>query len=91
MTFCNIYVIFKSSIRVSCFTLSAGTFHLLFLISEDSATTEYFMNHIKKGGHLKSTLCLKYQTYIYIYIYIYLYIYIYNIYIYIYILKHIHT
>ena len=49
-----LYAIFSSSVRDCCFTSSAGTFHPLFLISEDFATTEYFINHIKNGGLLKS-------------------------------------
>ena len=71
-----IYVIFSSSVRDCCFTSSAGTFHPLFLISEDFATTEYFINHIKRVDFWNLYVCLKYQTYICVYIYIYMYIYI---------------
>ena len=58
-----LYVICSSSVRDFCFTSSARTFHPLFLIPEDFATTKYFINHIKKGGHLKD-ICI--YTYIYI-------------------------
>ena len=68
-------VIFSSSVTDCCFTSSAGTFHPLFLISEDFATTEYFINHIKRVDFWNLYVCLKYQTYICVYIYIYVYIY----------------
>ena len=54
-----LYVILSSSFR--------GTFHPLFLTSEDFATTEYFINHIKKGGLLKSIYMFKVSN-IYMYI-----------------------
>ena len=74
-----LYVIFSSSLRDCCFTSAAGTFNLLFLMSEDFATTEYFINHIKKGALLKSIYMFKVPN-IYIYIYNIYIIYIYNIY-----------
>ena len=46
--------------------------HIIFLISEDFATTEYFINHTKKGGLLKP-ICMFKVSNIYIYIYIYIY------------------
>ena len=49
-----LYLMISSSVRDCCFISSAGTFHPLFLISEEFATTEYFINHIKNGGLLKS-------------------------------------
>ena len=54
-----LYVVFSSSVRDCCFTSLAGTFHPLFLISEDFSTTEYFISHIKKGGLLKSICMFK--------------------------------
>ena len=54
-----LYVVFSSSVRDCCFTSLAGTFHPLFLISEDFSTTEYFISHIKRGGLLKSICMFK--------------------------------
>ena len=41
--------------------------HITFLISEDFATTEYFTNHTKKCGLLKSICMFKVSNIYYIY------------------------